>query len=153
MPNILAAVALVAGGLFAGGVVKSLVGSAAAAANLAYAARLASAAQTLVVIAFAILAIEQLGVHTEILVILAAAVVVVIGLTMGVAFALGARPVITHILAGHYLRQMLPRGRVVEVDGRRGEVEQVGPVHTVLRDDKGAWSVANGQLLEEKITL
>ena len=76
-----------------------------------------------------------------------------VGLTMGVAFALGARPLITHILAGHYLRQILKHGRAVEVQGRRGEVEQVGPTHTVFRDGEEAWSVANGRLLDETMKL
>ncbi len=152
VPSLLAAVAILAAGLFAGGVVESLLLSAAA-ANPAYASRLGGAGKGLVVVAFAILAIEQLGVRTEILVIFSGTVLMALGLTMGIAFALGARPVITHILAGHYLRQILPRGRVVEVRGRRGEIEQVGPVHTVFRDDDGAWSVANGHLLEETITL
>jgi hypothetical protein len=153
IPDIIAAVAIVAGGMFAGKLVKNVVGSAATAADIAHASRLGSAANTLVVVAFSILAIEQLGVKTEILVIFAGTVIMAIGLTMGVAFALGARPVITHILAGHYMRRILQRGRLVEIEGRRGEVEQVGPVHTVFRDDQGAWSVANARLLEETMKL
>ena len=44
--------------------------------------------------------------------------VATIGLSMGLAFALGARPIVTHILAGHFLRQSLTRGTPVEVLGK-----------------------------------
>ncbi len=153
VPDVIAAVAIVAVGMFTGRLVKNLIGSAAAATELIYVSRLGSIANALVIIAFSILAIEQLGIRTELIVIFAATVIVAVGITMGIAFALGAKPVITHILAGHYLRQILKRGRIVVVQGRRGEVEQVGAVHTVFRDEDSAWSVANARLLEDTITL
>jgi hypothetical protein len=38
----------------------------------------------------------------------------------GLAFALGAYPIVTHILAGHFLKESLPRDTFVEVEGERG---------------------------------
>ena len=69
----------------------------------------------------------------------------------GALLALGARPLVTHILAGHALRQALPEGRSVEVAGRSGVVERVGPVDTVFRDGNQKWSMSTGALLEEVI--
>jgi hypothetical protein len=39
----------------------------------------------------------------------------------------------------------------VEVKGRKGVVEQVGAVETLLRDDTAAWSIPNAILLEETV--
>lgn len=96
-----------------------------------------------------VIALEQLGVRTEIVVTVLTAVVAALGVTVGIAFALGARPVITHILAGHFLRQSLPPGGSVEIGERRGVVERVGSVDTLLRDGERAWSISNGRLLDE----
>jgi hypothetical protein len=37
----------------------------------------------------------------------------------------------------------------VEIGERRGVVERVGPVDTLLRDGGRAWSIPNGRLLDE----
>ena len=90
--------------------------------------------------------------NTAVLVQAVTALVAVLGFAVGAAFALGARPIEGHILAGHYLRQSLPPRSVVEVDGRRGRVERVGPVDTLFRDEaERAWSVPNARLLEATI--
>lgn len=151
-PNVIGAVLIVIVGLLGGRLVRSLVTSGAAATQLPSAARLGAAAQGLVVVVASVLALEQLGVATQLLVTVITTVVATLTLTMGVAFALGSREVVAHILAGHYLRQNLPAGRTAEVDGRRGVVERVGPVATVFRDGDRAWSVPNGRLLDEIVS-
>jgi hypothetical protein len=106
-------------------------------------------AQGVVAVVAGVIALEQLGVQTEIVVTVVTAAVAALGITVGIAFALGATPVIGHILAGHFLRQSLPPGGSVEVGERRGVVEQVGPVATLLRDGERAWSIPNARLLDE----
>lgn len=133
---------------FAGGVVAST----AAAAGLAAASRIGWWVQALVVALVAVVAVEQVGVATAVLVGPLTALLAAVALSAGLAFALGARPIITHILAGHFLKQSLPRDGVVEVAGRRGVVQRVGATDTLLRNDDGSWSVPNAQLLEQVIT-
>jgi small-conductance mechanosensitive channel len=149
IPNVIGAALVAVLGLLLARFVRALVRSGAAAAGFESAARLGAFAQTLVVLFVAAVAAEQLGVATEILVAPITALIATVGLAFGLAFALGARPVITHILAGHFLRQSLPQEETVEIGGRRGRVERVGAVDTLLRGDDGAWSVPNGRLLED----
>ncbi len=63
----------------------------------------------------------------------------------------GARPVIGHILAGHFLRQSLPVGTSLTAEGRTGTVERVGAVDTLVRGGDGAWSIPNAMLLERTL--
>jgi hypothetical protein len=98
-----------------------------------------------------VVAVEQLGLKTEMFVRIVTVLVATLGLTMGLAFALGARSVITHILAGHYLRQSLATGQQVEVAGRKGVVDHVGAVSTVFRKGDRSWSVPNASLLEDVV--
>lgn len=148
IPNLLGAVLIAIGGLLLGRFVATLVSSAAAAADLPSAPRLGLLTQIVVVALVLVLAAEQLGLETAILVLPLTVVLAVAGLAVGLAFALGARPVVTHILAGHFLKQSLPRDVPIEVDGRRGLVERVGAVDTLLRSGDERWSVPNAQLLE-----
>jgi hypothetical protein len=149
LPNLIAAGLIFVLGLLLARLVRNLVSSGAAAADLAQAPRLGSLAQSVVALVAGVVALEQLGVETEIVVTVLTAVVGAAVVTVGVAFALGARPVITHILAGHFLRQSLPRGGSIGIGDQRGFVERVGAVDTLVRDDERSWSIPNGKLLEE----
>ena len=149
LPNVIAAGLIFVLGLLLARLVRNLVSSGAAAAELPQAPRLGSLAEIAVALVVGVVALEQLGIETQMVVTVVTAVVGAVGVTVGVAFALGARPVITHILAGHFLRQSLPSGGSVEVGGQRGVVERVGAVDTLLRDGEHSWSIPNGRLIEE----
>jgi hypothetical protein len=149
LPGVIAAALLAIAGLFAARLAGSAVRSAASAAGLAGSARIGFATQALLAGVVFVVCVEQLGVQTEVLVVPFAVSVGAIGFAAGLAFALGARPLITHILAGHFLKQSLPRDAAVEIAGRRGVVELIGPVCTVLRNGDGSWSIPNAQLLDQ----
>lgn len=151
LPNVIAAGLILVFGLLLARLVRNVVSSVAAAAELGQATRVGGLAQGTVALVVGVVALEQLGIETEVVVTLITVTVAALGVALGFAFALGARPVITHILAGHFLRQTLPPGGSVEVDGRRGIVERVGAVDTLLRNDAGAWSIPNARLIEEVV--
>jgi hypothetical protein len=132
---------------FVGGVVRSAVG----AAGFVGAERMGFLVQALVATLVVVIALEQLGVDTEVLIGPFTALLAAAGLSAGLAFALGAYPLVTHILAGHFLRQSLPRDVFIEVAGRRGVVLRVGATDTLLRDGESQWSVPNAQLLQEVV--
>lgn len=151
LPNVLAAGLIVVLGLLLGRLTRNVVGSAAAAWDLPRARRVGAASGGLVVFVVAVLALEQLGIETGFLVTVLAVLVAAVSLTIGVSFALGARPLVTHILAGHFLRRSLPRGSTVEVRGHKGSVEEVGPLETLVRDGGRQWSIPNAALMEEMV--
>ncbi len=136
-------------GLLLARFVGTLVSSGLAAADVEAAPRLGYLAQVLVGALVLVAAIQQLGIDTNVLLLPLTVLLATAGLATGLAFALGARRVVTHILAGHFLKQSLPRDTAVEIEGRRGMVERVGAVDTVLRGDDGAWSIPNARLLEK----
>jgi len=149
VPRLFSALLILGLGTFFARLLRDLVYSTAAAAELPQARRLASLAQYAAGITVLLVAVEQVGIETQAIVAVLAALLAAAVVTVGFALSLGARPVITHILAGHFLRQSLPPGGNVEVRGQRGLVERVGPVDTLIRDGERFFSVPNGQLLEE----
>ena len=148
VPNLIGAVVILAVGLLAARFAGTVVRSAAVAADLPSAARLGLAVQLVVASLVVILSVEQLGIATSVLVGPLTAILAAAGLSAGLAFALGAYPIVTHILAGHFLKDSLPRDAFVEVGGSRGIVERIGATDTVLRDGADSWSVPNGKLLD-----
>jgi hypothetical protein len=148
LPNVIAASLIVIVGLLIARFAGNLVSSGAAAANVTYARGLGSAARGILIVMIAILATEQLGIATQVLVTAVTAAVAAFTAGLALAFALGSREVVRAILAGHYLRQSLSEGQIVEVAGRRGTLERVGPTDTLFREEDGTWSVPNSELLE-----
>lgn len=152
LPNVISAALIITIGLLLGRFAGNVVGSAAATARVAYSRQLGAAAQGAVGVMAAVLSLEQLGIDTQILLSVVTTAVATVGLALGLSFALGSRDVVRGILASHYLRQTLVEGEVVEVDGRRGRVERIGPVSTLFRDGDRSWSVPNARLLDGIIT-
>ncbi len=153
IPAVISAALVLAAGVFLARFVGNLVTSAGTAANLSYARGLGAVANTSIAVMVGVVALEQLGVDTQILMTVITVTVAAIMAGMGLAFALGARDVIRAILAGHYLRQSLAEGSAIEVGGERGVLQQIGPTSTVLRDGERSWSVPNTRLFDEVIGL
>lgn len=148
IPNVVAAVLIGIAGLVFARFVGTLVRSAAAAADFLSPRRLGFLAQLITAGFVLAIAVDQLGIATEIFVLPFSVAIGTAGFGIGLAFALGSRPIITHIMAGHFLKQSLPRDAPVEIDGRRGVIERVGAVETTLRSDENSWTIPNAQLLE-----
>ncbi len=148
IPNVIGAALIALGGLLLARFSATLATSGAAAFGVVGSRRLGALTQVGVAGLALVVAVEQLGIATDALILPFTVVLGAAGFAFGLAFALGARPVITHILAGHFLKQSLPREEPVEIDGRRGLIERVGAVDTLLRNGERRWSVPNAQLLD-----
>jgi hypothetical protein len=151
LPNLVGAAFIVVVGLLVARLAQRLVASGSEMAGFGRADRLSAVVRGIVLLVTGVVAVEQLGLKTDMLVTVITVLVATLGLTMGLAFALGARNVVTHILAGHYLRQTLVAGQPVEVAGRAGVVDRVGAVSTVFKKGDRSWSVPNAALLEDVI--
>ena len=153
LPNLIGAVLIGVFGLLLGQVAQGFVGSGAALGGLGPALKLGSAARVAIVASAGVLAIEQLGVDANLLIALIATVALTAGLAVGIAFALGARGVVSHVLAGQFLRQRLEIGAEAETMGSRGVVIRIGAVDTVLKVGERTLSIPNGVLLDQVVEL
>jgi small-conductance mechanosensitive channel len=151
LPNLIGAALIAFLGLLMVRLLGSVTSSAAAAAGVPGAPRLGFLVRLLTAGLVTILTVEQLGIATAILVWPLTVVLAAAGFAAGLAFALGARPIVTHILAGHFLKQSLPRDSFIEIDGERGIVERIGATDTLLKNGDRRWSVPNAQLLERVV--
>lgn len=135
IPNALAAIALVVVGLLAGTFARRQVDRTAYQMDLPDA--LGQLTQWAIVAIFSILAAGEIGIPVEILVVVAAILATGAVLTGALAFGLGGRDMARELSAGRYVRQAHEVGEHISVDGLEGEITQITPAATVLRDRDG----------------
>lgn len=148
LPNVIAASLIVVLGLLLARFVGNLVASGAAAADMPYARALGSGARAAMIIMVTILSLEQLGVDAAALLYAMVIVASAIAIALSLSFANGSRDVVGAIVAGYYLRNSLGEGAHVEIDGRAGVLERVGPIDTLFNKGDDSWSIPNRRLLD-----
>jgi len=151
IPRVIGAGLIVVLGLQFARFLSGVAASAFSAAGFVSGARVGVLVQAGIGTLVGLVAVEQVGVDTEVLVGPLTVLIGAAALSAGLCFALGAYPIVTHILAGHFVRQSLPRDAFVQIGERRGVVQRVGATETLLRDGEVQWSVPNAQILEQVV--
>lgn len=149
LPNIVAAIALIVGGLVVARLLRGPAVRAAAWLRLEHHAdRLSAIVHTLTVAVATVMALEQLGVEGRVLEIILAITLGSIFAAGALAFALGARPAVSNIVAARYVSQLCRVGDTVSIDGHRGTVVQITATAVILQSDEGQTAVPAGRFHE-----
>jgi hypothetical protein len=137
-PNIIAAVALVVGGLVIARLGRGVVAQAATLMRLEHQAEaLAGIAHAVVVAIAVVMALEQLGIQGRVLEIVLAVTLGSVLAAVGLAFALGARSAVANIVAARYVAQLCQVGQEIEIDQIRGTVVQLTSTAVVVETVDG----------------
>lgn len=152
LPDMLAAgIIFVLGGM-AAQFVGNLVSAFGATSGVAGAKRLGQFVQYLISLFVLVLALSQLGVDTSILVTAITIGIAAIGLAFGLAFGLGARDIVHHVLAGYYVRQRFAIGSPVVLAEGSGTISSVGGLNTVVTLTSGdSLIIPNRTLVEMQV--
>jgi small-conductance mechanosensitive channel len=106
---------------------------------------------TIVTIA-ALLAAEQLGLETYVLILLAIVVLGTIGLVAALALGQGLALLSGNIAAGRYVQDGTAVGDVISVNGIEGTVEDLGYASVTVRSEDGhLYRIPNRTLLENAV--
>jgi small-conductance mechanosensitive channel len=109
--------------------------------------------RTIILIFVTVLAIEQLGVETTLLVATATALVAAVALALAVAFGWGSRELARNIMAGFHAREEFAVGQRLAVRGHSGRLVGIGTIRTQLETEAGLVSLPNSALTEEEVVL
>lgn len=138
LPNIIAAIALVIGGLVAARLARGSVVRAVTVMRLERQAEsLAGLAQALVVAVACVMALEQLGLKGRVLELMLAVSLGSILLAAGLAFALGARTAVANIVAARYVTQLCRVGQAIRLDDIEGTVIELTSTAVVVQSREG----------------
>ncbi|PWQ96532.1 mechanosensitive ion channel family protein [Leucothrix arctica] len=101
-----------------------------------------------------LVALEQLEIETELLHNIIILVVGGIMLILAISVGLGSREVSHNLLTGIYAREQFQQGDVIEIDGVRGVVSEVGTLSTIIIiEDDEQLSIPNSTLYKEVIKI
>ena len=107
---------------------------------------------TTVVAIAALLAAEQLGLETYVLILLAIVVLGTIGLVAALALGQGLALLSSNIAAGRYVQDGTEVGDVISVNGIEGTVEELGYASITVRSEDGhLYRIPNRTLLENVV--
>ena len=152
LPKAFVAIVLLLAGVVVGDFVRRWVDRVAEQMNVG--GPLGAVAQAAVIALFALTALAQLGIPTEILTALLGLVLVAGSLTFALAFGLGGRDVARQLSAGRYVSGSFSIGQTITVAATTGEIVALENAAVLVRTDDGrTLRVPNHLLLESVVTL
>lgn len=152
LPKLLAALALALVGVVLAGVARERVERLSYQMDLR--GPLGAVAQWAVGAVFAVLALDQVGVPTAILIVLAGIVTAGVALTFALAFGLGSRDFARAVTAGRYVSFSFRVGQEVALGDIRGEIVAIETASTVVRKlEGGTVRLPNHVFLESPVSV
>lgn len=137
-PNIIAATALVIGGLAAARLGRGMVARAATLMRLEHQSEtLAGISQALIIAIAAVMALEQLGIQGRVLELVLAVTLGSVFAAAGLAFALGSRSAVANIVAARYVSQLCEVGQEIRIESIRGTIVQLTSTALVIETEEG----------------
>ncbi len=149
LPVVLASVLELLAGLVLGNLAQSVVSRAASTANLAYADAAGRAVKAGIVLLAVVLALDQIGIDSTLLILITAIVIGVVLGGLALAFGLGARGVVSNIIASHYMNQAYRVGQRIRVGDVEGRIDDIQPAYIIIDGVEGRVLVPARQLVEK----
>lgn len=137
LPNVLAALVILFVGVITGKLLGSAVTRATSSTGMALGPMIGATVRGTVILVAAVVAIEQVGIKADLLVIIVAVVVGSVLAGAGLAFGLGARTAVSNIIASHYVAQAYRVGQTVRVAGVEGRIVETTPTAIFVAAPEG----------------
>jgi small-conductance mechanosensitive channel len=110
--------------------------------------------EAVVIGVFVVTALAQLGIPTQVLLLLAAILLGAVALTLALAFGIGGREMAREVSARRYVEGSFEVGDEVSVGGARGRIAAIESTGTVLETSGGdRVRIPNSQLVASIVTL
>ena len=153
LPNVIAATLISVLGLLLAYFVRTVIETTAEGMGFGYTRVISRLAYFVLIIVVGILAIDQLGIETDLLDYVVGIVLIAVGAAIAIALGLGTRQVANNIVAGVYTRDLYKPGTRIQFSEYGGIVETIGSVTTSIRTRNGSLiHIPNDQLLQNVIT-
>lgn len=149
MPNVIAAALIAVLGLVLAHFVRTVVETAIEGMGFGYARAVSRLAHMVLIIVVGTLAIDQLGIETDLLSSVIEIVLIAAGAALAIALGLGTRGVANSVVAGVYARDLYKPGTDLRFGEIEGTVDSVGSITTRVRARDGSFvHIPNDQLVQ-----
>ena len=153
LPSLLSAVLVLFAGLLAGALVRGLVSEVASSIGLSYAVLLGRAAQVAIILVAAVTGASQLGIDTGPLTLMVTVTGGALLAGAALAFALGAGPVASNVIAAHYVMQAYRVGDTVQIGTTTGRIVEITQTAVVIESAEGRVLIPARKFSEEPSVL
>ncbi|MDF1597857.1 MAG: mechanosensitive ion channel [Acidimicrobiia bacterium] len=118
------------------------------------AARARMATSSLILAVGVIIALQQIGISTDIILLLVGALCLAGALAAGLAIGLGSVPMAKQVAAGRHVRDRYQEGQTIRVGGSHGRITEIGTATTRLElMDGGHAEVPNALFLDSAVVV
>lgn len=154
LPRALVALIVVILARAIGRIVGTLIEAAFTRMSAVIAARARLAASSLILGVGIIIALQQIGISTDIILLLIGALAFGSALAGGLAIGLGSVPVARQVAAGRHIQNRYEEGQVVRVGTVEGRITDIGMASTRLEAlDGGTVAIPNDEFLEGPVII
>ncbi len=149
LPNVIAAALIGVLGLMLAHFIRSVVETAAEGLGFEYSRAVSRLVHIVLIVVVGTLAIDQLGIETNILNSVIEIVLIATGAAVAIAIGLGTRNVANSVVAGVYARDIYKPGTDIRFKNIEGSVDSIGSITTRVRTTDGNFvHIPNDQLVQ-----
>ncbi len=149
LPNVVAAMAVIVAGVIVGKVARRAASAGARSAGIARTEAVGQTIHAAVLLVAIVVALDQIGIDAQLLVILVTVVIGAAFSSAGLAFGIGANTTVSNIVAAYYVSQNYTVGQIVRIGDCEGEIIQLTPTAVMLATREGRVMVPAKRFSEE----
>lgn len=151
LPNVAAAMLLLFFGMWAAQSVGSTMARVAQESGLDFGPALGRVVSGAITFVFALTAISQLKIDTDIVRLVTACALAGMALAFGLSVGLGTRDFTRNLISGFYARKVFRSGDRIEVRDAAGTLRGITATQTLIETEQGMTAVPNTVFLEETV--
>ncbi|UCD15076.1 MAG: mechanosensitive ion channel [Candidatus Omnitrophota bacterium] len=151
IPKIIVAFIFVALGMFLSQFMAQFVGASARLAKIPFHRFLEKLTKYVIVGLAVMFALEYLGVTTTVVMEYMVIIFGVIVLAVSLIFLIGAREIVSCMLAGRFLLKIYTKADIIEFDSVSGQIESIDLITTKIKSEKGQVIIPNSELVKKVV--
>ncbi|MFN2188626.1 MAG: mechanosensitive ion channel family protein [Candidatus Promineifilaceae bacterium] len=153
LPRLVAAMVIFLAGSFIARIVADAITAVTTNSSIPNGRVLGQAVRYSILLVVLILALDELGVQTTILVTIILVTVAAVALGLALAFGFGNRQLAHGIMAGLHAREEFTLGQTITVGEHSGQLVRIGATKALLKTSEGEISIPNVILINEVVQL
>lgn len=153
LPAVLSGALIIFVGYIASSIVRDTVYTTARSAEVAEAELLSRLAWAITMIMALIIGLDQANVDITVITVMLAVTTGTLLAGFALAFGLGARTLVSNLIAAHYLRGLVEPGQKIRIGDREGKVLDVSATAIVIDSPEGRTSIPAGLCQKQAISI
>ncbi len=153
LPAMMTGGLIILAGYVLGALLKDVTLTAARSAELAQAELFSRLVQVITVVTALIIGMDQVGVDVTFLTIILAVTTAALLAGFALAFGLGARTLVSNLIAAHYTRELVAPGQKVRIGEWEGSILDVSVTTVIIDTPEGRVSIPAKLCQEQAVTL